>query len=303
MIRNWRVYPGLLVLLLLSQTKASAWHETGHKVVTCITYRELPPDARKKTVELLCHHPYFSQWKREFPGGRANSDFGLYLLARASVWPDEIGGSGSPFEHPSWHYINYPLRPPGFEMQPGPAHGETILWAIERCQSILGDKGASTVTRAVHLSWLIHLIGDLHQPLHCSNLINERFPEGDRGGNLFFVRADENAMTLHAFWDGLLSQEQDTRKVLNLATRVRSEYPRSRLSELKADSVKTWSLEGRDLAVEQVYLHGKLPGSDRPEDAPPLPHSYAASAKAVAKRRIALAGYRLSDLIRVLVQR
>jgi hypothetical protein len=303
MIRNWKVYPALLALLLLSQTKASAWNETGHKVVTCIAYRELPPDVREKTVELLRHHPYFSQWKREFPGRRANSDFGLYLFMRASVWPDEIGGSGSPFEHPSWHYINYPLRPPRFEMEPGPARGETILSAIQQCQSILGNKAASAVSRAVHLSWLIHLIGDLHQPLHCSTLINEHFPEGDRGGNLFYVRADENGINLHAFWDGLLGQEHNTRKVLNLAARVKSEHPRSRLSELKADSVKAWSLEGRNLSVEQVYWHGQLRGGDRPEDAPPLPSNYAASAKAVAKRRIALAGYRLSDSIRVLFQR
>jgi hypothetical protein len=147
------------------------------------------------------------------------------------------------------------------------------------------------------------LIGDLHQPLHCSALINVRFPEGDRGGNLFYVRADENGINLHAFWDGLLGQEHNTRKVLNLAARVKSEHPRSRLSELKADSVKAWSLEGRNLAVEQVYRHGQLPGSDRPEEAPPLPRNYTASAKAIAERRIALAGYRLSDLIRVLLQR
>jgi hypothetical protein len=302
MIRNWKVYPGLLVLLLLSQTQASAWTETGHWVVACIAYRELPPTARQKALELLRHHPFFNQWKREFSGGRASVDFGTYLFIKASVWPDEIGGSGSPFEHPSWHYINYPLRPPRFETEPGPARGETILWAIERCQSILGDKAASAVARAVHLSWLIHLIGDLHQPLHCSNLVNERFPEGDRGGNLFFVRGDEKGISLHAFWDGLPGREPNTRKVLNLAARVQSEHPRSRLGELKADSVKAWSLESRALAIERAYRHGQLPGSDRPEGAPPPPSDYATSAKGVAKRRIALAGYRLSDMIRVLLQ-
>jgi S1/P1 Nuclease len=301
MIRNWRVYPGLLVLLLLSQTNTLAWNETGHRVVASIAYHELPPAVRQKTTELLRRHPFFNQWKREFPGGRANMDFGMYLFTRASVWPDEISGSGSPFEHPTWHFINYPLRPPRFEMEPGPASSDNILLAIRRCQSILEDKRASAATRAVHLSWLIHLIGDLHQPLHCSNLIDDRFPEGDRGGNLIFVRANENGISLHAFWDGLLGQEYNARKVLNLAIRVQSEHPRSRLNELKAASFEAWSLESRALAIERAYCHGQLPGSNRPEDAPPLPTNYAASAKSVAKRRITLAGYRLADLIRDLV--
>ena len=70
------------------------------------------------------------------------------------------------------------------------------------------------------------------------------------------------------------------------------------MPELKKDTTpKSWSLEGRELAIEKAYLHGELKGGDNSKTAPPLPDGYTKEAKTTAEKQAALAGYRLSDEI------
>lgn len=119
------------------------------------------------------------------------------------------------------------------------------------------------------MSWLIHLVGDINQPLHCAALINSVYPapESDRGGNLFFVKASRTSapQKLHSLWDGLLGRgtvadARLTRSALNNAIRLQALYPRSTLPELQSHrSVKSWSKESRQYAIPDAYLDGTLP--------------------------------------------
>jgi len=243
-------------------------------VIAAEAWHELPPDLKSKVTELLKSHPEYRKWEGAFRGN-TSLDLATYAFMRASTWPDEIRRHHSKFDHPHWHYINYPLRPPSFPNQPGPSPRDDILYGIEQCEKILGDTQAPAEERAAFLSWLIHLIGDLHQPLHCSSFINEIYPAGDKGGNDFYVKPGSRGIKLHSFWDGLLGTSGKPHADVNYAIQIQTEYPRKSLKELKAaKAAKDWSLESRGLAIEKAYLHGGLKGSNSAEEAPGLPDGH-----------------------------
>jgi hypothetical protein len=283
------------VFLLLPMI-ARAWSGAGHEVIAVEAYRELPPALQQTAVQFFKAHPQYEKWAGSIADGPANPDFGLGIFMRASTWPDEIRRGESKYNHPKWHYIDYPLKPPKFRFVPAPSPDDDILYGIQQCEKTLSDRKASPEERAVYLSWLIHLVADLHQPLHCSSLFNSAYPDGDKGGNYFFVRPADQAIPLHRFWDGLLGTSGNLQNRRNYAIAIQSDYPRKALKELrKARTPKDWSLEGRDIAVEKVYLRGKLQGGTSKETAADLPGGYSKAAKSAAERQAALAGYRLAD--------
>lgn len=288
----------VLLISLLAPWKVAAWDRAGHMMIAAEAYRDLTPDFQNRATKLLMAHPDYGKWEKDF-ANTSNLQFPIYIFMRASSWPDEIRRKGNEFDHPQWHFIDYPLRPPSFPIQPGPMPDDDILFGIKQCESGLANTNASDRLRGVYLSWLIHLIGDLHQPLHCASLVTEAFPSGDKGGNRFYVRPGERAINLHAFWDGLLGTSASPNEQLNYAIENGSRFPRSSLPELLASTTpQGWSLESRSLAVEKAYLHGELRGGANFDSAVVLPDGYSKAAKAVAERQAALAGYRLADEIR-----
>ena len=286
------------LVLLLADATAQAWSGAGHQVIAAEAYRELAPSLQKKVVQLLEAHPQYARWKESLRGDSGDPEAGMEIFMRASTWPDEIRRRQSQYNHPRWHYIDYPLRPPKFPLEPDASPDDDVVYAIQQCEKTLSSRKASPEERAVFLSWLIHLVGDLHQPLHCASLFDSAHPNGDKGGNDFFIKPAEEGISLHSFWDGLLGTSGKPQSRLNYAIAIQSEHPRKRLKELKkARTPKDWSLESRSLAIESAYLHGKLKGGLSREEAPDLPPGYTKVAKIVAERQAALAGYRLADEI------
>jgi S1/P1 Nuclease len=292
---------GLLaaLALVLAGARAQAWSGAGHQVIAAEAYRELSPALQKKVVQLLAAHPQYARWKEAAEGDTGRAELGLEIFMRASTWADEIRRHQSEYNHPRWHFIDYPLKPSRFPRLPDASPDDDIRYAVQRCEQTLSSRKASPEERAVFLSWLIHLVGDLHQPLHCASLFDSAHPKGDKGGNDFFVKPGERGITLHAFWDGLLGTSGKPRNHLDYAIEIQAEHPRKSLKQLKkARTPKDWTLESRSVAIESVYLRGKLKGGLDREDAPCLPEGYTKSAKAVAETQAALAGYRLADEIR-----
>ena len=270
-------------------------------VIAAEAYRDLTPKFQAKATSVLKAHPEYESWAKSFESGPGNMELAAYVFLRASAWPDQIRRHGSQYDHPHWHYINYPLKPSEFFFEPGASPEDDILYGISQCEKTLSDKRASPELRAAALSWLIHLIGDLHQPLHCATLINETAypaPVGDKGGNDFYVKPAAEAIRLHSFWDQLLGRSSNPHTAWNEAIRLQSEQPRKSLPEIsKSKTPLKWSLESRKLAIQRAYDYGKLLGSINTENAPPLPDEYAKTAKAAAEHQAALAGARLADEI------
>lgn len=292
----------LATFLLLLPLHLFAWSGAGHMIVAAEAYAELGTNLQAKVAEILKSHPDYEKWSSAYSkSGETSPDLATYIFMRSSTWLDEIrrsGGSASQYDHPHWHYIDYPLKPPTFPLEPGPAPQDDILFGIGECEKNLSDPASTPEIKAVYLATLIHLIGDLHQPLHCCSLVNSTYPNGDKGGNDFYVSPASKGIKLHSFWDGLLGTRIQARQQFNQAVQIKANYPRTELKELgKATTPKDWSLESRSVAIEKAYLHGELKGSTTPESAPALPDGYTKTAKSVAEKQAAVAGYRLADEI------
>ena len=295
--KGWLWAAGLM--LLLPAGSARAWNPTGHMITAAFAYDQLPPEARVRLAAMLEANPDIAKWRAGMPKDVPGFDPARYLFMRASTWPDDIRKSGSSYDHPVWHYVDYPIQPPDFPLEPAPAEDDDILKAIALCEKTVADPAATPTERAAHLSWLIHLIGDLQQPLHCVTLVNATYPKpgGDHGGNLFNVSLGGVPVNLHFFWDSLPGSLLDGHEIIVRATQLETAFPRSALPELtKAADPQAWSLEGRALAIDAVYLRGKLPGGKEATiDLPALPAGYTSASRALSERRLALAGYRMAD--------
>jgi hypothetical protein len=164
--------------------------------------------------------------------------------------------------------------------------------------------------RAIALTWVFHLVGDAHQPLHTTQIFTTDYPNGDRGGNEICIRPTPTSkpMDLHRFWDGVITSSQNHTRLRNEATALRNrpEFTRDNLHELGAGGFQAWVYEGHLIAREIAYQNGAFRGTpkgNRPNctevaDAAVLPPGYARIAGRISDRRIMLAGYRLADLLR-----
>jgi hypothetical protein len=288
-----------LALAIWPGAAALAWSGAGHQVIAAQAYNQLPAKLQKAVAETLKAHPDYEKWAKSYTGDGTGLDLAEYIFIRSSTWPDEIRRHGNPYDHAQWHYVDYALRPPGFALEPEPSPTNNIVWGLGQCEKILADPKTAAADRAAYLSWLIHLVGDIHQPLHCSSLFTAAYPEGDRGGNEFYVMPASRGIKLHSLWDGLLGTSGKPRAHANYARELQAAHPRKSLKELtRARTPRDWSLESRALALDQAYRNGTLKGSTRAEDAPSLPEGYTQTAKSVAEKRAALAGCRLADEIK-----
>jgi len=275
--------------------------------VAALAYRELPETTRQEMTNLLTNHPAFPDWKEKYAAEGQNLEFGAYLFMQASLWPDEIRSldhGHNKYSHKEWHYINYPLVGPAFRVTEPYVDGPDILKGIHQAEEELSGSEETPKERAIALSWLIHLLGDVHQPLHTVALIGGEFkkPHGDKGGNGVWVLVKEghSAMKLHQVWDDLLgSRSKKARTCYNESLELRSRYPNEKLGELGLKAgAKEWSLQSRAVAVGKAYLFGKLAVTKERDQAALLPPDYLKNAKEAAERQAMLAALRLAYDIR-----
>jgi len=283
-----------------------AWNRAGHMVSGAIAYDDLLRDAPAtiaRVVAILRKHPqYESRWKSQMENiSQPDQDRLLFMLA--ARWPDDVRGDKA-FDHPLWHYIDYPYKPPGQPPSlPGLAPAaDDIVAAFKRNVAVLNST-APDDQKAVALCWIFHLMGDSHQPLHATSLVTTQFPTGDQGGNLFFIQADPlkpGTQNLHSYWDGILLTEDQYIPAGRRAVSIEKNHSRGSLGELsRRPDFEMWmKKESFDLAISTVYRRGKLQSGPDRDHGVALPSNYHAAAKRVAERRVALAGYRLADFLR-----
>jgi hypothetical protein len=155
------------------------------------------------------------------------------LDSRETSW-GEIRRRDNPYDHPEWHYVDHPLEPPTFPDKRSPFPTNDILYGISQSEKMIRDTNSSLEMQAAYFSWLIHLVGDIHQPLHCSTLVNTNYPApaGDRGGNNFYIKPAKAAVNLHSLWDRALGGTANPKTQLNYAIQISTEQPRASLPEL-----------------------------------------------------------------------
>ncbi len=174
------------------------------------------------------------------------------------------------------------------------------MWAIKGAQSTVYSSKALALDKARQLRFMVHIVGDIHQPLHAASYFSAQFPSGDRGGNDWPVAGFSWTTELHALWDGGLGQWQDdlvrplnatgTAWVTALSASVRALYPVASLApEIAVYNASTWAAESFKLAEDFVYTAPQAPA--------PIPDAYLQKGKAMVLRQLAIAGYRLASLM------
>lgn len=273
----------LLAATALLASAAHAWDTNAHKVIGVIAYRHLTPQARALCDGLL----------RTMPAG-----YGDFL--NAAPYPDYLK-HGVPKDKPTvkrshkfdgWHFIDYPVTIGQAVAFPRDTsvekNGDNALFGI--AESVRQIQRGPADTRGLYLSLLLHVVGDLHQPLHCA----ER--AGDKGGNDVALRGA--IRNLHALWDDAITSKYKLKgkkkatddRIGEVATSVEQAHPLASLAdEMKVTDPEEWALESYALAVDSAY-DGLTPKT-KPDAA------YQARWLAVAEGRVALAGYRLADFL------
>jgi len=298
------------------------WNDSGHQIIARRAWSELSAPTRKQVTELLQQHPrYHEDLLIGLPPGSDEAAVAAHAFALACSWPDVVRSPSNPLyrtaHHSKWHYKDIPFVLQDQKLPepavPDPAKaGEPgdLLEALSKCLADVGKASLPASDRAIALCWVLHLIADLHQPLHSCTLYSPQFPQGDKGGNLFLVLGsgvDPSSRTnLHSVWDGLLGDYKSPSFSACVAVGLAQQPGLLRANfgaQLAVRDPALWLRESHDLAVEHVYLRGALKGAvaasgkEPQEQAPPLPKGYLAAAEAVAMRQAALASFRLADAL------
>jgi hypothetical protein len=298
---------------------AYAWNDAGHKTVALLAYRDLPDGVKAQMVKLLEKHPHFKCFlDAQRPQGVDRNE---WIVARAATWPDFVrppytknpctkvpGKHPKQYHHPDWHFIDKPFVPKGQtgldenDLQP---KGDTAVSALKARLAELKNGELDEETRAIALCWILHLIGDIHQPLHAAKQYSDQFPlpDGDRGGNFFFVPNRRHAPNLHHYWDSLLGEVPDFNSIDLVVEKIRRtpRFSRERFKDaLQKADFADWADESHAAAVKYAYRNGDLKGVNNKHHQPgervqAMSETYEMDALEVGFLRGALAGFRLRD--------
>lgn len=327
-VPTMRSFLAVIGAWFLFASSASAWNEFGHMAVARVAYREMDDGLKVRVAKLIQEHPHYKDHLSNLCP--ADVPVAEWAFLRAATWSDWIrpkkddprGDRVTGYHRPGDHYVNMPIVPDGYldvfrDLKADP-DVQDIVGAFKQRITEVKLRSATKADRAVAICWMSHLIGDVHQPLHCGTLFSSIFPDGDLGGNRFGVTVEGKGVKLHAFWDDALGKaegwESDSAsRQAKLYERLKEidetlrdpKYGRDKLQELgKSTTFPSWVRESHELAVRVGYREGKLRGAvvsfnaPVPTDAPSLSVEYVATAKELAKVRIVLAGYRLADKLK-----
>lgn len=267
--------------LLLAPTPALAWWEYGHETVATIAAMNVNARTRGEIRWLLARSRVL-----ETPTCPART------IEQVSVWPDCIKTLGERFTYMNpWHYQNVDVCRP-FDQQSACRDGNCISAQIERNMRLLADRRVPVRERLIALAFVVHLMGDLHQPLHAGD-------RGDLGGNRFTASYGLIAgrTNLHSIWDGYLAD----RGISNP-----SGGPRGILSELgegdkatmRQGDVTDWARESWE--VSRVYAYGSMmpdPCGPVPTERPVVTEEMTRRLIPVIRAQIARGGLRLGRLL------
>lgn len=314
---NFRIAPLCFLAALSTLARPSwGWIACGHQISALVAWDDLTPKTKAACTALLKQHV---RYKEDLLDTLAKdtppSQIARFVFARAATWPDMVRLQTNPmhtlYSHPSWHFIDLPIVENNVPVPLNPydrgVWPHNLVQAIAKNEADVMNAKLSPGDRAVALCWIEHLIGDIHQPLHCSSLYSSEFPDGDRGGNSEMVLRDppypDSAMNLHFMWDSMAGEYLDGTTDAYIAEGVRAD-PKFSRAKFKAELAITdpmgWAKEGRALAVKYVYLNGQLHGVKRHHRGtkiPGVPPGYINRSETLAMRQMALAGYRLADTL------
>lgn len=271
----------------LPMLPALAWNGAGHRLVAIIAWQQMAPATQLRVSTLLAAHLDYDRWRE-----KAGNNGPAAVFAEASTWADGIrnddryhdagrGETTPPLagrfdsrRQRHWHYVD---RAANGRLTKG-----ELDYQIVRLSRLLGSS-ATADEQTYALPWLIHLVADLHQPLHVGR-------SDDEGGTRVTIENPFNRrqpfITLHAYWDDLPGPSSlRGRRLQREAGRLLAVYHPPAQGDVDLWREESWQLH----ATAYPQQAGSL--------LPIVDETFHRLAKATAERRLAEAGYRLGRLL------
>jgi S1/P1 Nuclease len=237
------------LMFLFWPSAARAWGCKGHQTVALIAEKHLTPETRQWVLKLLSENPIDPKLIR-YCGGAVRD-----AMADASTWADDVRGER---KNGPWHYIDIPRGSERGPLEPYCGQEGCVTKAITEQLAILKDKNAEAAKRADALRYVIHFVGDLHQPLHT-------ITNADEGGNCvpvkYFRRVPQEhnhffSPNLHSLWDTAIPErDAESADPAEYAEMLETTFAADIEGWQKAGiHVEDWVWEGFDFAENVAYL-------------------------------------------------
>lgn len=250
-----------LCALLLMPTHLMAWGPEGHTIIARIAAERLSPSAKAAVKQLL----------------------GRHSLASVANFADQVRPQRP--ETANWHFVDIPKDKtdydPTRDCKPSDK-GDCVIAEIARAETTLKNRSLTRAKRAEALKFLVHFVGDLHQPLHCSD-------NADRGGNDVHVTFLGQSSNLHRVWDsGIIGATQLS--VNDYADQLDSWLDSQDTHQIESGTVIDWALDAHKLAKTSAY---DIPAGTNPV----LDTTYVDDNQPVVDQQLAFAGLRLAKVL------
>lgn len=270
-----------LVLIALIPAVGLAWSALGHRLVAELAQHRLNPKAAAEVATLLAGEPDPT-------------------LAGVATWADELRTTDPELFRATsrWHYINAVGGGCGFDLARDCPDGNCAVGALERETAILGDRSQPLEARRDALKWVVHLVGDLHQPLHANS-------RTDRGGNQFqislrtTIQPEGYALkqyvngvqgtNLHSVWDFYILANRKLDLNAYTAALEQAPSPTAAAEAQASSSPLQWAEESCHLSEQ--------PGLYPPNNKHTMTSHYLEQMRPLAEDRVQVGAIRLADLL------
>ena len=270
-----------MLIALFAASPAYSYWEYGHESVARIAWQQMLPDTRRAVARLLAQGRLLD-----------TPTCPVKTIEQASVWADCIKPFGDRFAYAySWHYQNVDVCRP-FDLKGPCKDGNCVSAQIERQARLLADPDVPQREKLMALAFLIHFVGDLHQPMHAGD-------HADLGGNK--VAANYGLIggrtNLHSIWDGWLAERAITTPPGGPLALLAQVAPAER-ERIAAGSVEDWSREmwgkARKLAYDTLFGD---PCGERPVTRPTLTEVQVQTLIPAVRENVTAGGIRLARLL------
>jgi S1/P1 Nuclease len=300
-----------VVVLMLLPVPACAWWDEGHMQIAYLAYKHLDPAVQDRADALLRLNPDYASWTAGAPDAISAK---RYAFVHAATWADDIKtksdytdehddidkptagqniGYSDKLRHQYWHFKDTLYSPDGTPLPP-PDPVDAVTQLKLMIAALPASSGASDDLRSYDLVWLLHLVGDLHQPLHAITRYTLAL-KNDRGGNAeTLVPATGESIALHFYWDRMFGGFSSVAGAIFDADE-KGGLAEVSTSEKAAKIVDpaVWAKESFELA--KIYGYAEPIG--RGQEAAGLTRAYETTARTVARSQAALAAARLANVL------
>ena len=299
------------VCVAVASSPAAAWWDAGHMQIAYLAYKKLDDTVKDKADALLKLNTDYPKWTAGAPDEKTAK---LYAFIHAATWADDIKtkpygyardavtsptagqniGYSDHYQHAYWHYKDVNFSPDGTSW-PASDPVDLVTQLKLMIAALPASSNASDDVRSYDLAWILHLVGDAHQPLHAVSRFTQSIPKGDSGGNAeSVIPATGETVILHAYWDRMFGGytssfgavfDADNKDGLGS---VAVNETSAQISDPDA-----WIQESAEIAKQFVYA----PPIGLDKASVLLTRDYETNARAVARKQAALAAVRLANLL------